>query len=73
VLFLFLEEIDMSEQTKNGDTIMPDAPDHESLRSRAIEDVARRIAVLVVRQHRRLSTRDGKKSDESTVYHSGGK
>jgi len=50
----------MSKQTKDEDAIMPDGPDHEWLRSCAIEDIARQIAVLVVRQHRRRVPEEGK-------------
>jgi len=57
----------MSEQTKNTENTMPDGPDHESLRSRAIEDIARQIAVLVVRQHRRCVLEEGKKSGKNAL------
>ena len=57
----------MSKQTKNTENTMPDGPDHESLRSRAIEDIARQIAVLVVRQHRRCVLEEGKKSGKNAL------
>lgn len=39
----------------------------ESKRRLAIEGIARQIAVLVVRQHRRLSTQGGKKDGENAL------
>ncbi len=57
----------MSKKLKQThDIAFPDG-DPESKRLLAIEDIARQIAVLVVRQHRRLSTQDGKKDGENAL------
>ncbi len=57
--FLFPEETVMSKRIEKQHTLDRQDGAPESARHAAVKDVARQIAVLVVRQHRRLQAKGG--------------